>query len=263
MTGIYIIRNKENGKVYIGQSINIFQRWRQHKYELRHNAHHSPHFQHAYNQNPKAFEYSILFECDAEELDEAEEKFIKAFKSCDPNYGYNIMIKPRGTGCEPESVRKKVSDYMKGRDNGHMRGRTLSESWRRHISDAQPHKRAVICVETLVVYKSAFDAARETGIGRSKIVSCCTGNNKTAGGYHWAYHEDYIADPEYYADMLEKYVPTKTTGAKIICLDTGVIYPTAREASRLLEISPSALCQCLRGRSKTAGGYHWAYYDER
>lgn len=29
--GIYKIENKLNGKVYIGQSINIEQRWREHK----------------------------------------------------------------------------------------------------------------------------------------------------------------------------------------------------------------------------------------
>ena len=31
ITGIYSIKNKINGKVYIGKSINIYNRWKQHK----------------------------------------------------------------------------------------------------------------------------------------------------------------------------------------------------------------------------------------
>lgn len=36
-------------------------------------------------------------------------------------------------------------------------------------------------------YLSATEACRKTGIARTSITSCATGNNKTAGGYIWKY----------------------------------------------------------------------------
>lgn len=47
----------------------------------------------------------------------------------------------------------------------------------------------VKCVETNIIYPSAREAARQTGIYASSISRCCNGNYgfKTAGGYHWKY----------------------------------------------------------------------------
>ena len=50
------------------------------------------------------------------------------------------------------------------------------------------HKKAVICIETGIVYESANKAMLETGL--SAIDSCCRNNCKTIGGYHWAYASD-------------------------------------------------------------------------
>ena len=68
-----------------------------------------------------------------------------------------------------------------------MVGKKLSEEWRQHLSEAQPHKKRIICLETGVVYDSFADAARKTGLNRTKIVSCCTGKRHKTGGLHFAY----------------------------------------------------------------------------
>ena len=44
-TGIYLIRNKINNKVYIGQSRNIKQRWSRHKCDLNKGIHGNKHLQ--------------------------------------------------------------------------------------------------------------------------------------------------------------------------------------------------------------------------
>ena len=36
-------------------------------------------------------------------------------------------------------------------------------------------------------------------------------------------------------------------------------WPSAHEAKRQLGIFPSSICDCCRGKSKTAGGYIWKY----
>ena len=45
MIGIYKIINTENGKIYIGQSINISHRWNCHKYDLKNKRHKNLHLQ--------------------------------------------------------------------------------------------------------------------------------------------------------------------------------------------------------------------------
>jgi hypothetical protein len=45
----------------------------------------------------------------------------------------------------------------------------------------------VKCIETDVIYSSAYDASRKTGIQQSGICQCCRGKRKTAGKLHWRY----------------------------------------------------------------------------
>lgn len=41
------------------------------------------------------------------------------------------------------------------------------------------------CIETGIIYSSAYAAQRETNIKQSGIWKCCHGQRKTAGGFHW------------------------------------------------------------------------------
>lgn len=45
----------------------------------------------------------------------------------------------------------------------------------------------VICVETGIVYESAYEVERKTDLDQSHICKCCNGKQKTVGGYHWEY----------------------------------------------------------------------------
>ena len=48
-------------------------------------------------------------------------------------------------------------------------------------------KKAVICIETNIVYETIRSASQSTGADESAIVKVCKGKQKTAGGYHWQY----------------------------------------------------------------------------
>lgn len=50
--------------------------------------------------------------------------------------------------------------------------------------------RAVVCVETEVMYESAAKAGASVGISRS-LVSRAARNGWKAGGYHWVYLEEW------------------------------------------------------------------------
>lgn len=46
---------------------------------------------------------------------------------------------------------------------------------------------------------------------------------------------------------------------KVICLETQQMFDTIKDASKWCK---GDVAQCLRGRTKTAGGYHWKYVEK-
>lgn len=62
ISGIYMILNSKNGKVYIGQSLDIYKRWKSHKSHLINNKHECDLLQYEYNkeEDKSIFKFSIL-----------------------------------------------------------------------------------------------------------------------------------------------------------------------------------------------------------
>lgn len=188
MIGIYQIRNTRNGKLYIGQSVDLAHRKSCHIYDLKNNRHKNIHLQRAYNIEPSVFVFEIICQCSEKELDDLEIHFIKKYKTTDSAYGYNLDSGGNGAGRMSEETKAKLSKAKKG--NTAMCGKRLSDEWKKHLSEAQPHKRKVRCIETNIVYESFAEAARQMGLNRTKIVSCCTGSRKSTGGFHFRYADE-------------------------------------------------------------------------
>ena len=55
------------------------------------------------------------------------------------------------------------------------------------IATKKKMSKPVKCVETGMIYTSACEAERQTGIRNSSINNCCNGRYKTAGGFHWEF----------------------------------------------------------------------------
>lgn len=93
MVGIYKITNKINGKIYVGQSIDIKERWYQHKYKAKHDTekgYNSAIHQAFRKYGEENFLFEVIEECSSECLDERERFWIKELESLTPN-GYNIL----------------------------------------------------------------------------------------------------------------------------------------------------------------------------
>ena len=89
MIGIYKITNLINDKCYVGQSINIENRWKQHVSMLNSNKHHSVKLQLAWDEfGVKNFKFEILEECDRESLNKKERFYIN--KNNAGKDGYNM-----------------------------------------------------------------------------------------------------------------------------------------------------------------------------
>jgi group I intron endonuclease len=111
-SGVYIIKNKINNKFYIGSSINIKKRFREHLSSLRNNSHHSKYLQNAFNKHKENnFTFEILEECDSEFLILREQYFIDILSPV-----YN-MAKIAGNTLglkRTEDTKKKLSKSHKG-----------------------------------------------------------------------------------------------------------------------------------------------------
>jgi len=67
--GIYAIRNLVNEKQYIGSSVNIEKRWKDHIRQLRHHKHDNRHLQRAWDKySEAAFQIEVLIETTKDRL---------------------------------------------------------------------------------------------------------------------------------------------------------------------------------------------------
>ena len=92
--GIYKIENKVNGKVYIGQSINIRKRFIEHRYRAFDDKDEKTYGLYLYSAMRKYgtrnFSFSIIEECEPDMLNEREIYWINFYKSNQKEYGYNL-----------------------------------------------------------------------------------------------------------------------------------------------------------------------------
>lgn len=94
MIGIYKIKNKINGKVYIGQSVNIERRWHSHKYA---NCKSSAIYSAIKKYGIENFSFKVIEECSIEELNDKEMYWINFYDSTNSNKGYNLNLGGAGT----------------------------------------------------------------------------------------------------------------------------------------------------------------------
>lgn len=108
---IYVIRNKTNGKVYIGQTIQgLARRQSEHKYRFALGERDHKLYEAFRKHGFENFEFDVLLNCNSDELDNWERFFIAAANSY--NRGYNMTCGGDGVSVE---TRAKLSAILKGR----------------------------------------------------------------------------------------------------------------------------------------------------
>lgn len=131
-SGIYIIRNTVNGKVYIGQSRRISNREYSHFRTLEKGTHYNKHLQRSYNTYGRdAFVFEVIEWCDVSELDEREKYYIKKYDSMNINKGYNN----EGGGNVGKEVSERMREAKRGANNP-MYGKKPSEETKEKMRKA-------------------------------------------------------------------------------------------------------------------------------
>lgn len=215
---IYCHTNKINGKKYIGQTHEYTKRCQPSNYKGCTKLYNAI-LKYGWNN----FSHQILEDnLTLEQVNEREEYYIQLYNTVEN--GYNI--KSGGlNNIYTEESRKKMSqncskkkriicietniEYPSAKEIERQLGYSNSNiiacckgklhtaygfHWRyadeECISKKDKRKRPVKCIETEIIYESAAEASRQTGIGRPNISLCCECKMNTAGGYHWKFAEE-------------------------------------------------------------------------
>jgi group I intron endonuclease len=129
LSGIYRIRNTQNGHCYIGSAKDIYSRWSIHVFQLNHNKHHSQYLQNSWNKyGSDCFEFSVIEVCPVLSLIAREQYYIDLNQ---PVYNVSrVAGSSLGTKRSSES-RAKMSAKKK---SSTPRKQTLSERLKRSLT---------------------------------------------------------------------------------------------------------------------------------
>lgn len=123
IAGIYKISNTINNKVYIGSTVNLYDRYHNHKSRVKRNAHENYYFQKdVCEYGLDSFVFEVIELCEKDNLKQLESRYMDEYKSYNEQFGYNIMIKEDSTFSREKrvSTREKISKSLK--EIGHLKG---------------------------------------------------------------------------------------------------------------------------------------------
>ena len=160
MEYIYMILNKENGKIYVGRTANPANRKRGHFSELRRGVHGNPKLQFAYNKYGKnAFVFDVI---DCVQDGEGEQAEALWFERYDKNqrFMYNCHFEthsgPKCFGPMKQSVKQKISDRIK-ENTRPVAYKALQDMYDTSIGFKSASDKYNIASTTLLRYKEEFE----------------------------------------------------------------------------------------------------------
>lgn len=225
--GIYKYENLITHQIYIGQSVDLSERYKKHKYNMLDLNHTEDFYEALRTYGLENFDYVVLEEFndfDQELLNNLECYYIEKYNSMRPN-GYNMV--PGGSNGAGLAKGKKVYQFD-------------------------------VYGNFIQTFSSAHEASRAVGIDFSSICSCCRKEKSNTKNYQWSYIQN---DP----DIKDISETLKYHNRKIFQYDkngnTIKSYNTLKEASELSGIAKSSISNACRGKIKSAGGFLWRYED--
>lgn len=196
MYQIYKITNQKNGMVYIGSSIEVERRWRQHKEaSINEKDHHYNYpLMIAFREFGIAnFTFEVVDALPTwEAMIEAEHNWIIKENCVKPN-GYNQTDKTDSPMFDPV-IAKKMSD-------------TKREKYGKRVCEIDSTK------NILNIWGSLAEAGEDTGLDRFKISNVCNGTRLTTGDRIFRFLDDknQIIEPEAKVNQVQSNRITKSS----------------------------------------------------
>lgn len=241
---VYMVRNKINNKLYFGITENDFDtRYSGNIAKYTHNEHLQNSIKKYGIEN---FEINEQFDVayNEDDLYDLEDMYICLYNTLNRKHGYNKRrsgSKHKGSGKLSEESRNKMSKTRierglgKGANNG-MYG------VHRYGEDAPNYGNG----DKIRGEKNPFYGKHHTEESKKKMSEAHKGIKATD-------------------DTKQKLSEIRKGGKNpkahaVICLETKQVFSTIKEGKEWL--GRGNIRGCCRGRLKTAGGYHWMYYED-
>lgn len=128
--------------------------------------------------------------------------------------------------------------------------------------EIQYRKRKVVCLDTAKVYNSIAEAKQET---KANVLRCCQHKQISSKGLHFEYAEKDSYTLEETLPLIRKQstAPYTREPKKIICLETGEIFESIRDACKKLNADRKNLQLVLKGFLKTYKKKHFEIFDPK
>ena len=247
MYNIYVVKNKINSKIYIGQTKHTIQkRWSGHKNRANNGSLLALHCAMRLHGIENFFIEALDTAINLEEANKKETYFINEYNCKCPN-GYN-MVEGGSTEFINSSLPKTQQHKIKIQ--------------RKHLKNAKQIVQFDIKTGNVIkVWQSGKELMRG-GFQRANIINLCKSNKKFGYiyGFGWCYKSIYESenDKKFFSDL-----NYNAHGRTINCYDLNKnlikVYYKIRDAARELGCNPSSIADCLKGRAKTCKGFIWEY----
>lgn len=245
MFTVYKITNKINDKCYIGSSIRVEKRWRQHINDSQNpnsNRYEYPLYQAFRKYGIENFTFEILRDDfnDEKEMTTFEKEMIIFFNSCG-NKGYNQTFETTNYGIASENLQK-------------------------HLAKVKQKCAKVDAQENILeIYESYHDAARKNGLDgdnrASAIRDVCKGKESSCLG-------NIYRDLDENNNIISKPIKPYKNRKPIIAIQINnptveLIFESISEASRQLSVNRQSVSRCIAGNTRytVVGGYIFRALD--
>lgn len=218
--GVYSIRNRQSGHIYVGSSIDLSRRLNAHRRLLARGKHHSIRLQRAWHRHgPDAFVFEIveLVE-DADHLVAREQHYIDAFGAFG-KHGYNMLP---NAGSSRGSKRSPPTDSVREKIRLAGIGRRHDEATKAKISAANSGKK-----------RSAEECARISAMNTGRKLSPETIAKRSAK-IRGIKHPPYSAERRRNISEAKKGRPSEKAIPVVV---DGVEYRSKTEAMKMLRCS--------------------------
>lgn len=275
--GIYKITNLVNNKVYIGQSVDIERRWRDHRkvYETGNSLVYKAFRKYGLEN----FSFEIIEQCPQDELNDKEYYWIKYYHSCiydDKCWGYNMNYGGYfGSIVKTEDILAKweegltVSQIAQSLGiNSHSIGKRLgscgiSPTERKQRFEKNKIYQYDLNGNLVNTFHNTFEVERVLGYNHHTISSCLTNRLPGFDNYIWTNDNS----PSNILYKIEAYKNGGINRRKAVCQYTlsGEFiaeYISCRQAVKAVGgVAHQHISNCCKGKIPQAYGYIWKYKD--